>query len=132
MQEVVSFLNNNSPFYLATMDGDTPKVRPFGAVVEHGGKLFFCTSNQKALYQQLQVNHYFEVSTTSPQFEWIRLQGKARFIDNAEVKARFFEQLPQLVSIYGSPDNPKLAVFYVEDGKAEFCSFTSPPRTVIL
>jgi uncharacterized pyridoxamine 5'-phosphate oxidase family protein len=53
MNEVLQFLEDNPVFYIATVDGDTPKVRPFGFVMEYDGKLCFCTSNQKNVYRQL-------------------------------------------------------------------------------
>lgn len=79
MHEVLKFLTDNPTFYIATVDGDKPRVRPFGFVMEFEGKLHFCTNNQKNVYKQLQVNPYFEVSTASPEGRWIRLRGKAVF-----------------------------------------------------
>ena len=66
MKEVLQFLQENAPFYIATVAGDKPKVRPFGFVMEHEGKLWFCTSNKKNVYKQLQTNPYIEISATAP------------------------------------------------------------------
>ena len=76
MQEILRFLKDNAPFYLATVDGDKPKVRPFGFVMEHENKLWFCTNNQKNVYKQMQANPYIEISATAPDKTWIRLRGK--------------------------------------------------------
>ena len=80
MNEVVKFLNENPVQYLATVGRDgKAKCRPFMFAGEKDGKLWFCTNNQKDVYQDMQANPYVEVSVSSPAYAWIRLNGKAVF-----------------------------------------------------
>ena len=129
MSEVVEFISEAGTFYIATVDGNVPKVRPFGLVIEHEGKIYFCTSNQKAVYKQLEANPNFEVSTTSKDNRWIRLKGKAVFENNFIVKAKAFEILPHLKNMYNSADNPNFVVFYVSEGEATIYSFSGETKT---
>ena len=76
MDEVVKFLEENPVFYIATVDGDVPKVRPFGFFLKHQQKLYFGVGNQKETFKQLQKNPKFEISTTSKDNTWLRLSGK--------------------------------------------------------
>lgn len=131
MNEVLQFLKDNSIFYLATVDGDTPKVRPFGFVMEYEGKLCFCTNNQKDVYRQLKANPKLEISTTSEAGEWLRLKGKAVFITSRITKKAALEAMPSLRRMY-SEDDAIFEIFRVEDGEAVFCNMKSSPRTLKL
>lgn len=131
MNEVLKFLTDNPTFYIATVDGDKPKVRPFGFVMEFEGKLWFCTNNRKNVYKQLKANPYFEVCTASPDGKWIRLKGKAVFNSTLAAKTRALEVMPDLKNLY-SVDDHIFEVFYVEEGEATFCSMTGESRTVKL
>jgi len=130
VSEVINFLSEAGTFYLATVDGNEPKVRPFGLAIEHEGKIYFGTSNEKDVYKQLQVNPNFEVSTTDKDNRWIRLKGKAVFENNLTVKAKAFEILPNLKALYNSADNPIFEVFYVSEGEASIYSFTGETKTI--
>lgn len=121
MQEVFKFLSDNSPFYVATVDGDKPRVRPFGFVMEFEGMLWFSTNNKKNVYRQLKANPYFEVSTTSPEGRWIRLKGKAVFNTTPVVKAKALEINPKLKKMY-SVEDKLFELFYIEEGEATFTS----------
>ena len=131
MKEVLQFLQENAPFYIATVDGDKPKVRPFGFVMEHEGKLWFCTSNQKDVYKQLQTNPCFELTTATPDRTWIRLKGKAVFKTTPAIKAKALELAPALKKTY-SVDDTIFELFYVEESEAAFCSMSGESRTVKL
>ncbi len=130
MSEVVKFLSDAETFYIATVDGDKPKVRPFGIAIEHENKVYFVTGNQKDVYKQLKANPNFEVSATAKDRSWIRLKGKAVFENNLEVKKKAFEILPALSYIYKTPDSPEFEVFYISDGEASIYSFTEEPKTL--
>ena len=132
MNEILNFITEAGTFYIATTDGAKPKVRPFGFIMEHEGKLYFCTSNEKDVYKQLASNPYCEISTMSKNGQWIRLQGKVVFDSNIAAKAKAFEIMPNLAMIYQSPDNPIFEVFYLSEGEATFYSFTDQPKTVKL
>jgi uncharacterized pyridoxamine 5'-phosphate oxidase family protein len=120
IHEVYQFLHGKT-FYLATVEGNSPKVRPFGFVMEFEGKLYFATNDQKPSFRQLSENPRIEISTTAQDGkEWIRLSGKAVFDQRPEVKNRAFETAPPLKQMYGSPESPALQLFYIADGTAVF------------
>lgn len=131
MNEVLKFLTDNPTFYIATTEGNEPKVRPFGFVMDYEGKLYFCTGNQKNVYRQLVANPRCEISTTNAQGEWIRLKGKAVFDNNLDAKKKVFEIMPALLNIYRGAEDPTFEVFYLEDCTATFYSMTgAAPRTI--
>lgn len=132
MNEVLSFLAETKTFYLATVEGDKPKVRPFGFVMEFEGKLYFATNESKPSFQQLCVNPNIEISATNANNEWMRLSGEAVFDTRPEVKARLIEVAPHLRGMYDKPGSPVLAPFYLKNGEATFCSLAAAPRVVKL
>ena len=132
MNEVLDFLTSNSTFYLATIDGDQPRVRPFGAVMKYEDKLYFGTNNTKPVSKQLLANPKVEISTTSSKGEWIRLTGNAVIDSRREAKAAMLEAVPTLKNMYSSDDDI-FEVFYLTDAVAVFNSFSSTgPKTVQL
>lgn len=132
MNEVLEFLTNNGTFYIATIDGDQARVRPFGAVINYEGKLYFATNNTKPVFKQLVANPNVEISTTSTKGEWIRLTGKAIFDSRREAKAAMLEAMPSLKNMYNLDDDI-FEVFYLTDAVAVFNSFGSAePKTVQL
>ena len=128
MKKVLEFLTENPPFYIATVDGNKPKVRPFGFVMEFEGKLYLCTNNQKNVYKQLQENPYFEICAATPDGKWIRLNGKAVFHTTPVTKAMALETMPSLEKMY-SVDDSIFELFYIEDGEATFYSMKDSPKT---
>ena len=122
LKKTLMFLRDNKTFYAATVEDGKPRLRPFGLVIEHDSKLWFSTSNKKAVYRQLQASPFVEISTTSPSMEWLRLSGKAVFENNVEVKRQAFEVLPALSRIYQGPDDPAFEVFYLADAEVVFHS----------
>lgn len=131
MDEVFQFLTENSTFYLATIDGASPKVRPFGFVMKFDNKLCFCTSNQKNVYKQLQANPQFEISTTAKSGEWLRLKGKAVFITSRESKQAALTAAPFLSKRY-KVDDSIFEIFYIEGAEATFSTLQGDSRTVKL
>jgi uncharacterized pyridoxamine 5'-phosphate oxidase family protein len=131
MDEVLQFLKENATFYLATVEGSVPKVRPFGFVMKYEGKLCFCTNSQKDVYEQLKANPKFEISTTSQTGEWIRLSGKATFISTEDAKRAVLKEMPSLERRY-SVDDPTFEVFYADEAEATFNNYKDSPRTIKL
>ena len=132
MNEILKFITDAKVFYLATAEGDKPRVRPFGFAMEYEGKIYFCTSNEKNVYKQLVSNPYFEVCTMSDKGQWIRLQGKAVFDKSLKAKAKVFEVMPSLADVYKTPENPIFEVFYVGEAAATLYSFSDAPRVIKL
>jgi len=118
MSEAVKFLSEAGTFYLATIDGTIPKIRPFGIAVDYDEKIYFFTSNKKDVYKQLIENPAFEISATASDGNWIRIKGKAVFENNLDVKKKAFDVLPRLADIYQTHNNPSFVTFYISEGEA--------------
>lgn len=127
MSEVAEFLSKNPVQYLATVGLDgKPKNRPFMFCFEKGGKLWFCTNNKKDVYEQLQKNPYVELTVSSPEYSWIRLNGKAVFENNMAVKEGCMAN-PIVKGQYQTADNPIFEVFYLTEAKAVIADFSGNP-----
>ena len=129
MNEVVKFLQDNPVQYLATVGRDgKAKCRPFMVACEKDGKLWFCTNNTKEVYKDMQANPFVQLSVSSPSFAWIRLDGKAVFENDREVKETCMKN-PIVKSQYGTADNPIFVVFFLENAHAVIADFSGrPPR----
>lgn len=125
MNEVIEFLKQNPVQYVATIGLDhKPKVRPFQFMFSEDGKLFFCTNNQKDVYAEMKNNPYIEITTSSPQFAWLRLNGKVTFVDDLRLKQKAIDASNLVESIYQMPDNPIFEVFYLDEAKAILADFS--------
>ncbi|MFA7658473.1 MAG: pyridoxamine 5'-phosphate oxidase family protein [Candidatus Gastranaerophilaceae bacterium] len=122
MQQFIDFFNQNIYGFLATIDGNRPRVRPWGFMFEDGGKIWFLTTNQKRVFKQLQENPYVEFCSCSPEFVCGRIGGKIEFCNDLEIKTRILDERPALKDIYETPDNPLLEAFYLEHGSASLYS----------
>ena len=124
MQEIVEFFTANPVQYLATVGADgKEKCRPFMFLMERGGKLWFGTNNEKTVFAEMQENPYVEVCTSTPDFQWIRLGGKAVFEDNRAVKEACMN-IPLLKDQYQTANNP---IF----GEAIIADMTGNAPTVV-
>lgn len=130
MNEVIKFLKENPVQYFATVGKDNKaKVRPFQFIIENGGKLWFCTNNEQDVYKEIQANPYVEVCVSTPKFEWMRLNGKATFKNDMDIKEKVIEASPLVKSIYQSASNPIFEVFYLDEAKATISDFSgNPPK----
>lgn len=133
MNEVVEFLTKNPVQYLATVGLDSkPKNRPFMFCFEKEGKLWFCTNNKKDVYKQLLKNPYVELTVSSPEYAWIRLNGKVVFENNMMVKEGCMTN-PIVKCQYQTANNPIFEVFYLAEAKAIISDFSgNPPKEYTL
>ena len=128
MNEVCEFLKKCGTFYIATEDGDKPRVRPFGVVNIFEGKLYIQTGKSKKVSKQMQVNPNVEICGFTDG-KWVRLEGKVVRDDRREAKASMLDANPMLKKMY-SADDDNTEVLYFENAKATFYSFTDEPRIV--
>jgi len=128
---VTDFLTKSQVQYLATIGLDgKPKVRPFQFMLEEGGKLYFCTSNQKTVFKELQKHPYVEFCASGANFSWLRLNGKVIFSKDLGLKSRIQDASPVVKSIYKTPDNPVFETFYLDGAVATIADFSGkPPQT---
>ena len=128
MNEVYEFLKKARTYYLATMDGDQPRVRPFGTVDLFEGRLYIQTGKSKKVSQQLQINPKAELCAFLDG-KWLRVAGTLVRDDRVEAKAHMLNNYPELKAMY-SADDDNTEVLYFKDAEATFSSFTEAPRTI--
>ena len=126
MKKAYEFLKSCGVFYLATVEGDQPRVRPFGAVAVYEDKLYLITGNGKKVFAQLTENPRLEISGMAGD-KWIRLSATAVRDDRVEAKAAMLEQNPDLRAMYSENDGV-MEVLYLKDARAAVCSFTAAPE----
>jgi uncharacterized pyridoxamine 5'-phosphate oxidase family protein len=117
MSKAVEFLRKVGAFYVATDDNGQPRVRPFGAVMDYEGKIYFCTNNQKAVFKQLVDNPRIEICGCGADGQWIRITGRAVVDDNDAARGAMLELMPGLKNMYSVGDG-LYEVFYLVDATA--------------
>ncbi len=128
MQEVYEFLKNCGTYYLATVEGDQPRVRPFGTVDIFEGKLYIQTGKVKAVSKQIQTNPKVELSAFADG-KWLRVAGTLVRDDRVEAKKHMLDNYPELQSMYKADDD-NTEVLYFKDATATFYSFTGEPKVI--
>jgi len=131
MKEALDFLKESGTFYLATIEGDQPRVRPFGAAFEYEGKLYIVTNNTKNCFKQMLENPKVEISSMNKKGQWIRIAGEVSNDDTREVKEVAFEAYPFLKSMYNIDDGI-FAVLYFTKGTATISSVNGESETFSL
>lgn len=130
MNKITEFLNQCGIFYLATLDGNYPRVRPFGAVMEYEGKLYICTNNTKKVYAQMLANPWIEISGTIEN-RWIRVEGKILPDHRTSAKEAMLNAVPSLRNLY-KLDDGIFEVLYFAEGKGTIYSFGSDAEEITL
>ena len=128
MKEVYDFLKSARTYYLATAEGDQPRVRTFGTVDIFEGRLYIQTGKSKSVSKQLQANPKAEICAFDGG-RWLRVSGTLVRDDRIEAKAHMLDNYPELKAMY-SADDDNTEVLYFKDAAATFSSFTEAPRTV--
>ena len=127
MNETYEFLKNSKTYYLATIDGDKPRVRPFGTVNIFENKLYIQTGKNKDVYKQIENNSNVEICAFDLG-KWIRVEGKLVSDDRVEAKKAMLDNYPELRNMYDENDDNTI-VLYFENAKATIYSFTEAPKT---
>ncbi len=117
MSRINDYLNEAGVFFLATVDGDQPKLRPLGAHIESDGKLLFGVGEFKAVYRQLKANPKLEIVACKKDGHWLRYTGRAVFETDPKYAAEMIAAA-HLEQIYNEKTGNKLAIFRVEDATA--------------
>lgn len=126
MERAVKFLKEAGTYYLATVDGDQPRVRPFGTVNIFEGKLYIQTGKVKDVSKQLMNNPKAEICAFKDG-EWVRIAGKLIEDDRVEARQSMLDAYPSLQKMYKADDG-NTQVFYFKDATATFSSFTHEPE----
>lgn len=128
MEKVLEFLKEAGTYYLATVDGDQPRVRPFGTINLFEGKLYIQTGKAKDVSKQIHANPKVEICAFKDG-DWIRVAGELVEDDRREARASMLDAYPDLRRMYNEDDG-NTEVFYLQNAKAIFSSFTKAPETV--
>ena len=128
IDKVYYFLNDAQTYYLATVDGDKPRVRPFGTILLYEGKLYIQTGKVKDVSKQIAENPFVEICAYM-NGSWIRIAAELVEDDNRDVKVAMLEKMPSLKAMY-SADDENTQVFWMKDATATICSFTSEPEVI--
>lgn len=128
MKEVYDFLKECGTYYLATIDNDTPRVRPFGTINIFEDKLYIQTGKNKDVYKQIEKNNNVEICAFN-NGKWIRVNGKLISDNRREAKKDMLDKYPELRGMYNEEDDNTI-VLYFESFKAVISSFTEPPKTI--
>jgi uncharacterized pyridoxamine 5'-phosphate oxidase family protein len=128
MQEVNDFLKKCSTYYLATLDGDQPRVRPFGTIHIFDGKLYIQTGKSKDVSKQMKKNPKIEICAAGGG-QWIRVQATAVEDDRLEAKESMLVAYPNLKNRYSATDN-NMQVLYLKNATATISSFTTAPKVI--
>ena len=125
MQRVCDFLKKTGFYFLATVDGDQPQVRPFGTAEIIDGKLYIQTGHVKPVAKQIEANPKVAICAYDGK-EWLRVNATLIEDPRVEVKKAMLDAYPNLRAMYNENDG-NTAVYYLKDAKATISSFTAPP-----
>lgn len=114
-----NFLSANKPYYVTTIDGEMPRVRPTGVITLFKDKLWFHVGKHKGVYQQALKNPHVEVAATGQNREWIRISGEVVCEDDPEVTQAVFEKNPHLKNMYNEKTGDQLGSFYFKHATVE-------------
>jgi uncharacterized pyridoxamine 5'-phosphate oxidase family protein len=104
MNEVYEYLKKCGAFYLATTDGNQPRVRPFGALDIFEGKIYIQTGNVKKVFKQMKINPKIEICGMADKETWIRIEASAIPDDRIEARQHMLDANPRLKSRYSADD----------------------------
>ena len=125
MRRVYDFLKEAKVYYLATMDGDQARVRPFGTIDLFDGKIYIMTRNQKKVSDQMKANPKVEISAMA-EGKWIRLEAEVVLDERIEAQESLLANYPELQHLY-QPGDGNTEVYYLKNATAQICSFTEAP-----
>lgn len=128
MKEVYEFLKNCGTYYLATVEGDQPHVRPFGTVDLFEEKIYIQTGLVKPVAKQMAANPKVEISGMAGG-KWIRLAAEAVLDERVEAQEHMLDAYPNLRGMY-QPGDGNTAVYYLKNATAQICSFTEAPKEI--
>lgn len=127
LEKVLSFLDEAGTYYLATVEGDQPRIRPFGTALVYNDKLYIQTGKIKPVSQQLKSNPKAEICAFKDG-TWIRISGELFEDETREVKTLMLEKMPDLRHMYNEDDG-NMQMLYFKNAKVTISSFTQAPES---
>lgn len=129
MKEVYEILKKCDTYYLATTDGDQPRVRPFGTIDLFEDKLYIQTGKVKNVSKQMKANPKVEICALIDDSTWIRIEALAVEDDRIEAREHMLAGYPSLKAMYAADDG-NCQVLYLKNATATISSFTEEPRVI--
>lgn len=127
MNEIYEFLKACGVYYLATVEGDQPRVRPFGTIDLYDGRLYIQTGKSKDVANQMKANPKVEICAMH-EGRWVRLEAEAILDENIEAQVHMLDNYPELKEMY-TPGDGNTEVYCLQNATAVICSFTEEPET---
>lgn len=124
LERVVNFLDEAKVYYLATVEGNKPRVRPFGTALNYNNRLYIQTGKVKQVSKQLLINPNAEICAFN-NGKWIRISGELINDDSRDAKKAILDKMPELRQMYNEDDD-NTQVLYFKNAKVTISSFTSP------
>ena len=129
MEEVLQFLKDSKVYYIATMDDNQPRVRPFSGILGYNGKIYIPTSNKKNVFEQMTKNNKIEISSMA-YGKWIRLTAEIEVDPSVEAKKAMLDAYGEALTRMYSLNDGKFEVFYLKNVTAKICSSTEEPKEI--
>ena len=126
MQTVCKFLKSAETYYLATVEGDQPRVRPFGTAHIFEDKLYIQTGKSKPVSRQIAANPKREICAFKDGV-WLRVAAELVEDDRVEAKKSMLDDYTNLRAMYDENDG-NTQVLYLKNAVATFSSFTAAPE----
>ena len=127
MDKTIKFLNDAKVFFVATINDNTPEVRPFGAINVYNNKLYIMTGAKKDVAKQIDANNNVAISAIL-NGNWIRIKTKLVKDESIEAKKSMLDNNPSLRGMYNELD-PNMVIYYLSDATSTIYSFTNKPIT---
>ena len=128
MERVCKFLKDAGVYYLATVEGDQPRVRPFGTAHIFEDKLYIQTGKKKPVADQMKANPKVELSGMA-EGKWIRITAEAVLDERIAPQEHMLAAYPSLQAMY-QPGDGNTEVYWLKNATAQICSFTEPTKTI--
>lgn len=128
IEKVYQFLDEVHTYYLATVEGDQPRVRAFGTALLYDGKLYIQTGKVKPVSKQIAANPKVEICAFKGG-KWLRIAGELVNDDTRDVKVAMLDKMPSLKPMY-SADDDNMQMLYFKNATATFSSFTEEPEVI--
>ena len=129
IQKLHDFLKEAKTYYLATSDGEQPRVRPFGTALLFEDKIYILTSKEKEVSKQIDSNPKFEISAMNTSDKWIRVSGILKTDNRIAVHQAMLEAYPHLKNMY-TAGGENTHTLYFDNVKAVIYSFTEEPEEI--
>ncbi len=132
IEQIMQFFGDeNTPVAVSTVSGTEPKVRFMSFKMVEDDKIYFITGKSKNTYKELDANANIEMcSLPNKDKEWVRVNGKVKFVKDVALNKKAFDILPMLKMAYGDPASEEIALFYIEDLKATKYGMGTKPEVL--